>query len=155
MLSTHTKNTQGDTITIIRYCRWVKRTLKRLFRYTIVGSATFLLDLFLLFVFIDVLQYNYIFSAGVAFLIAVSINYVVSRNYVFSGTLRETKTGYFYFVLIVLAGLLTVLGGMYILVTVLNFNYLISRLCIALTTGIWNYLMNLFVNFKVAGQHID
>ena len=118
-----------------------------------VGTATFGLDLVLLFIFIDYMSLHPVVAAGIAFLMAVSLNYVVSRRYVFSKTQRDVKTGYVNFLIIVGIGLGVVTGGMYILVSVLGFNYLISRIAVALCTGMWNYIMNLYLNFKVVGKH--
>jgi len=125
----------------------------RFAKYSVVGVTTFLLDLFVLFLLTDFLLVNYILASGIAFLIAVTLNYAISRKYIFKGTVRGVKQGYFNFLIIVLVGLLVVTFGMYFLVTMLGFNYLVSRFCIAAITGLWNYLMNLFVNFKVAGKH--
>jgi putative flippase GtrA len=61
--------------------------------------------------------------------------------------------GYTNFIGIALIGMGIVMGGMYVLTVFLAWNYLISRICIAIVTGLWNYLLNLHVNFKVAGKH--
>ncbi len=62
-------------------------------------------------------------------------------------------TGYSYFILIAGVGALFVTASMYVLVTILGAQYLLARIGIAAVTGIWNYAMNLFFNFKVAGIH--
>jgi putative flippase GtrA len=129
----------------------MSQALNRFIKYSSIGLATFLLDLLLLYILTDLLLVNYVAAAGVAFFIAVTINYGFSRKYVFKNTQRGVKEGYINFLLIVLVGSTVVMGGMYVLVTYLGFNYLISRVSVAAVTGFWNYLMNLFVNFKVAG----
>lgn len=127
--------------------------IKRFIKYSSVGLSTFLFDLLLLYIFTDILLINSIVAAGLAFLIAVSVNYWLSRKYVFPGTLRGVKEGFGNFILIVLVGLAVVMGGMYVLVSALHFNYLSARIFTAALTGLWNYLMNLYVNFKVVGKH--
>jgi putative flippase GtrA len=124
-------------------------------KYSLIGFSTFAFDLVLLYVFIDVLKWPQVFSVGFAFLIAVSINYALSRQYVFKGTLRSVKTGYINFLIIAGTGLLFVTLGMYVLSEMLAVHYLLARVLVALFTGFWNYLMNLYVNFKVAGKHVD
>jgi putative flippase GtrA len=124
-------------------------------KYASVGVSTFLFDLFLLFIFIDAFAWDYVFATASAFLIAVSINYSLSRRYVFSGTLREIHSGYVVFILIALIGLGVVTGGMVVLVGILDWHYAVSRIVIAGIVGMWNYLMNLYVNFKVAGKHME
>lgn len=127
--------------------------LQRFFKYSAVGLSTFLFDLCLLYLFIEVWSINYVLAAGLAFMIAVSVNFVMSRRYVFVGSLRSVPASYLNFLLIVGIGLLVVMGGMYVLVAVMGQSYALSRVVLAAVTGFWNYLMNLFVNFKVAGKH--
>lgn len=44
------------------------------------------------------------------------------------------------------------MGLMYVFVDVMQFNYIVSRVGVAAVVGIWNYLMNLYFNFRVAGK---
>jgi putative flippase GtrA len=122
-------------------------------KYTIIGTSTFALDLLILFLLVDFFSIHQVSAAGLAFIIAVSINYVFSRKFVFSGTLRSIHGGYFNFVLIAGIGLILVIGLMYVLIEIFSINYLVSRILVAIITGFWNYLINLFVNFKVAGKN--
>jgi hypothetical protein len=41
---------------------------------------------------------------------------------------------------------------MWLLVGVLGWGFLAARVAVAALTGFWNYLMNLYVNFRVAGK---
>ncbi|WP_320169297.1 GtrA family protein [Maridesulfovibrio sp.] len=128
--------------------------LARFLRYGCVGGGTFLLDLGLLYIFTSCLGLSPVIAAGPTFLIAVSINYLISRKMVFKGSSRPLKHGYLGFLLIAGTGLVIVTGGMLILVNFLHWQYLISRVAVSLITGMWNYLLNLYVNFRVAGRHI-
>lgn len=128
-------------------------TLKRFARYTVVGTSTFAVDLALLYILIDFFAFNYLVGAGVSFMCAISINYFLSRNYVFKGTQRSLRSGYINFVGIALIGLLIVIVGMYVLVAILGVGYVAARFVVAVITGFWNYLLNLFVTFKVAGKN--
>ncbi len=129
------------------------KAIVRFVKYSSVGVATFLFDLVLLYLLTDFLHVQYVISAGIAFTIAVSINYLLSRRFVFHGTLRSVHAGYAIFLLIAGTGLVVVMGMMYVLVDIAGINYLISRVLIAGIVGVWNYLMNLYVNFRVAGSH--
>ena len=125
----------------------------RLAKFIVVGALTFSLDLLLLYVFIDGLLWNYILATGLAFAIAVSINYVLDRRWVFKGTLRSVKEGYFFFLAIGCVGMAIAMSGMFVLVGMFHLHYVYSRIAIASMVGLWNYVMNLYVNFKVAGKH--
>ncbi len=126
--------------------------IQRFLKYTAVGTSTFALDLALLFFLTDVLGVYYVFSAGIAFAIAVSLNYWLSREHVFPETERALESGYVIFLAIAGVGLFTVMGLMYLAVDVLGFSYILSRIIIAGFVGLWTYGMNLYVNFKVAGK---
>jgi putative flippase GtrA len=129
------------------------RALKRFFKYALVGGSTFALDLLLLFLFTHVFGWHYLFATGIAFLTAVSINYLLSRRFVFKGTLRSVHAGYVGFLSIAALGLLWVTGLMFVCVEYLGWGYLPARVAVAAVVGIWNYLLNLYVNFKVVGMH--
>lgn len=109
----------------------------------------------LLFVLAGAFEVNYLWAAAIAFLIAVSINYLLSRRLVFKGTTRAQSSGYMYFLMIAAFGMLLVTLGMYVLVEKWGMYYMISRVLISCVTGIWNYTMNLFFNFRVAGFYVD
>jgi putative flippase GtrA len=126
-----------------------RRVTTRFLKYFVVGSTTFVFDLALLFFFADVCHFNYAISAGVAYLIAITINYIFSRRYVFTGTLRSARVGYVIFLVIAGVGFLLVTGFVYIFVQTLGLNLFVSRILVAGIAGIWNYAMNLYVNFKV------
>jgi putative flippase GtrA len=129
-------------------------TLKRFARYSFVGGGTFLFDLVLLFLLTDYLGINYVIAAGVAFAIAVSINYFISRRFVFKGTQRTLGRGYVNFLMIAGGGITFVMLMMYVLVSIFNAPYLVARVMVAGVTGVFNYLLNLYVNFKVAGKNL-
>ncbi|OAM89271.1 hypothetical protein AW736_13525 [Termitidicoccus mucosus] len=117
-----------------------------------IGGSTFALDLLLLFLLKELINLHYAFAASIAFFVAVSINYAVSRSVVFKGTVRSFNSGYLIFVFIAGGGLVAVALLMLLCVDMLGMNYLLARITIACLVGIWTYLMNLFINFKVAGK---
>lgn len=128
--------------------------IARFSKYAVVGISTLLLDLGLLFVLTDGIGLYPVFSAGVAFIIAVTVNYLLCRRYVFRGSTRGMGEGYVGFLIIAGTGLALVTGGMHLLVTRLGWHYMACRLVIAAVTGLWEYLLNLYVNFRVAGKHV-
>lgn len=129
-----------------------RRGMLRFARYSSVGVGTFLLDLMLLFVLTDWMHVHYIVATGIAFFFAVSLNYFISRKTVFRGSERSLKGGYFNFIIFALVGMGASMVGMYVLVSVLALYYIYARVAVAAFVGMWNYLMNLYVNFKVVGK---
>lgn len=125
----------------------------RFLRYTLVGGSTFAFDLLLLYVVTEFLGVPYYIATPGAFLIAVSINYLVSRKFVFKGTTRGHTVGYSAFILVALMGAGVTTLGVTLLVTYAGLYFLVARVLTACVVGMGNYLFNLFYNFKVVGLH--
>lgn len=125
--------------------------LTRLFKYALVGGSTFAFDLVILYAMTEFVGIPYYVSTPLAFIIAVSINYFVSRQFVFKGTTRHVHHGYFYFLGVAIIGGLLISGAVTLLVATFALHYLIARTLVACVVGIGNYLFNLHINFKVAG----
>lgn len=123
--------------------------MRRFLKYAAIGISTFGIDLLLLLVFTELFTFNYLISAGVAYILAISVNYLLSRHYVFSGTLRSAHAGYAIFLVIAGIGFLIVTGCMYVFVQAFGLNLFVSRIIVAGIVGVWNYVMNLYVNFRV------
>lgn len=138
-----------------KYCYTVhmKKGIKRFLKYSSVGVSTFGLDLVILFALTEIFKVPYLFSTGFAFIIAVSLNYYMSRRFVFSKTSRKLGQGYYMFVSIATLALFVILALMSLFVEVLGLDYMISRIIIGGIIGVCNYIVNLFVTFKVVGQH--
>lgn len=127
---------------------------QRFIRYSLIGGVTFLFDLALLFIMIDYLGINYVVAAGLGFSIAVSLNYAISRNFVFKGAEISYRKGYVNFILIAAFGVLLVMAGVYLLVSMFAVHYLVARVAVSGVSGLFNYLTNLYFNFKVVGKEL-
>jgi putative flippase GtrA len=125
----------------------------RFVRYSLVGVGTFAIDLALLYVATSIIGIPYYISTPCAFLIAVSINYSISRRFVFGKTERTWHHGYMYFASVAIAGAMATTSLVAFLVSVWGLYYLTARVIVAGVVGIGNYLFNLFINFKVVGKH--
>lgn len=130
-----------------------RKALVRFLRYTLVGGSTFLFDLLLLFVVTTYAGVPYYLATPGAFLIAVSLNYLISRRFVFRGTTRRHRVGYSVFIGIAVLGALLTTLGVTLFVTYAGLHFLVARVLTALVVGMGNYLFNLFFNFKVVGLH--
>ncbi len=126
------------------------RHILRFIKYTFVGFSTFVIDLFLIYFFTEILHVNYLISVGISFIIAVTLNYHYSRRFVFHETTRDLHEGYFNFLVIAILGLILIILLMAILVEVFNINYIVARVLVACLVGIYNYLANLLLNFQIS-----
>lgn len=126
---------------------------KRLSKYASVGVSTFLIDLGILFSLTTLFHVFYLYAVAIGFGIGITLNYIISRTWVFKGTARTIHHGYIYFVgggVVSLGVVLTLVG---ILVGTLGIPLLIARGIVSGIVGIGNYLFNLYINFNVAGKH--
>lgn len=131
-----------------------KRAVYRFARYYLVGGSTFLIDLVILFSLTNFFNTPYQWAVAIGFIIGISINYAVSRLWVFSGTERRLHHGYVYFLgggIVSLTAVLTLVG---ILVEKVGIPLIFARLVVSGIVGMGNYLFNLYLNFKVVGKHI-
>ena len=127
-----------------------KPGLYRFGKYSVVGITTFALDLALLILFTDYFGINPVPAAGTTFLIAITVNYLLSRRYVFHETAKSHLSTYVVFTLLGIGGLILVMSLMHFATTILKWHYVESRILIAGIVGILNYLLNLYVNFDIA-----
>jgi len=128
------------------------RPFSRFIKFSQVGFITFLLDFLLLFLFTDLFHIHYIFSAALAFIVAGFVNYLIVRQYVFFDSSRRMHTGFLIFLTIEALALVYIMGFLYVSVEMLEINYLISRVMVACTVGIFTYLLNMHLNFKLTGR---
>lgn len=126
-----------------------QRGIKRFLKYSSVGFGTFVFDLCLLYILVEVFNLNYLFCAGAAFFVAISLNYVISRRLVFAETKKDFTSGYMHFLFIAFIGMAVTLLGMAVLVSTLGIHYLLARCIVGALVGAGNYLSNLYLNFRV------
>ncbi len=125
----------------------------RFAKYSLVGVATLSFDLLLLAALTQLFHVPYYFSTPSAFLVAVSLNYLISQSFVFRGSGRPPHQSYAYFILIAGVGAAGITAGVYLLITYAHMHYIVARIGIAGIVGMCNYLTNLHLNFRVAGRH--
>jgi len=130
-----------------------RRGLVRFTKYMIVGGSTFAFDLLLIWVMTELMGIPYYVSTFAGFVIAVSLNYFISRHFVFAGTTRQVHHGYAYFLTFAGVGALLISIAVAILTETFLLHYLVARILVACVVGTGNYLFNLYVNFKVVGRH--
>lgn len=127
---------------------------KRFLRYSTSGTSTFALDFLLLWFFSGPLGMHYIPAAIVAYILSTIVHYFIVRNWAFTGTKRQVLSGYFYFTSIAFTGLLINVLLLSFFVEILVLHVLLSRFFSGVFVGIWNYSLNLFLNFKTQGRSL-
>lgn len=121
----------------------------RLFaRNTVASFFVFALDVSLLWGFVEMLGIGYIPAATIAFLIAMTLHYVLSRIWIFRGTDRGIAMGYVYFMVNTGIGLVVTIGVFAALIEWTGLYYLVARVLSSVVAGIVVFFLNAVFNFK-------
>jgi putative flippase GtrA len=132
---------------------WLSRAWERAPRFVrnvSISLPTFLLDLGLLFVLVRAAHLSYLPATILAFVVANGLSYFLARWLVFEGSQRGLRTGLVYYLLIAGGSALALTGLMWLCVSVLHIDVIVSRVLAASLTGIGGYLLNLLLNFRVS-----
>lgn len=124
-------------------------TLIQLFRYTFVGGIAFIFDFGSLFILTEYFNVYYLISAALAFLLGLTINYVLSIIWVFDK--RAIKSKYIEFVIFTLIGIVGLALNellMWSFTEILNTHYLFSKLLTTALVYMWNFSIRKFILFR-------
>ena len=125
-----------------------RRTAVLLGRNTVASVATFAVDIALLGLLVEVLGLVYLPAAAIAFLLAMTVQYALSRVWVFRRSDRGMATGYFYFLVNAGIGLVTTLAMLFALVELAGLFYIVARVIASVVSGLVMFLLNAVYNFK-------
>ena len=121
----------------------------RLFgRNTLASVVAFGIDLALLWMLVELSGLAYLAAAAIAFLVAMSVHYGLSRIWVFKGSRRGLATGYVYFLVNAGIGLVVTLAVFWALLEWLGIHYLFARLVASIIAGLLVFFLNAVFNFK-------
>ncbi len=123
--------------------------IRRFIKYLFAAGGTFLLDLTLLYIFVEFFDIQYAVAAACSFSVAVFCNYIITRRFVFTETTRGFLSGGLYFFLIAFIALIAITSSLILLVEILHWNYFLARIAIASVVGTSGYVLNLLFNFKL------
>ncbi|WP_081764069.1 MULTISPECIES: GtrA family protein [Sphingomonadaceae] len=119
-----------------------------LVRNTIVSCSVFAVGLLVLWILVKFAGVNKIFAAGVGFVIANSLHYILGRSWIFKGTDRDLRTGYILFLVNSGVGLLLTTGLYGLLLKWSDVNYLVARIIVSLFAGLMVFILNAVFNFR-------
>ena len=124
-------------------------TIVQLFRYTLVGGLAFVFDFGSLFILTEYLNIHYLVSAAIAFLLGLTINYILSIIWVFEKrTLANKRIEFLLFSLIGIVGLGLNEFIMWFFTEILYWHYLLSKIVSAVFVFLWNFFVRKFVLFN-------
>jgi putative flippase GtrA len=121
----------------------------QLLRYTVVGGIAFLFDFGTLYLLTEYLKVYYLLSAAIAFMLGLTINYLLSIIWVFEKrTVKSKNLEFMIFGLIGLVGLGLNEFFMWFLTDILTFHYLFSKIISTFCVYFWNFFIRKFALFN-------
>lgn len=124
-------------------------TLVQLRRYTFVGGIAFLIDFGFLFLFTECLNFYYLISAGIAFLLGLTTNYVLSISWVFNR--RSINNKYIEFLIFGVIGIVGLFLNeifIWIFTELIYLHYLLSKIFTTFFVYIWNFFARKYILFQ-------
>ena len=129
--------------------RLVSRNVATMFaRNTVIGTAVFAVDLFLLWALVQFEGMPKLPAATIGFLVATSLHYAVGRSWVFKGSSRRLVSGYVYFLMSGAVGLAITLLMYAAFIRWTQIDYLVARVIVSLFAGFATFLLNAIFNFR-------
>ncbi len=115
-------------------------TFIQLFRYAIVGWLAFIVDIGILYILTEYFDVYYLFSAAIAFAIALSIDYYITIIWVFNKrTIDSRYIELLIFATIGLTGLLLNVFIIWFFTEITNIYYIFSKIISSFMIYLWNF----------------
>lgn len=118
------------------------------FKYVLLGTSSFAADITLVWCLTEYAELPYLWSVIFSFLLTTFYSYIVARKYIFHKSDRHIVLGALYFYCFALLALSVIASSMVVLVEYFHIHYILARILIATTEGIWNFSTNYFFTFK-------
>lgn len=124
-------------------------TLIQLFRYGFVGGAAFVVDFGTYFLLTEFVHVHYLLSAAIAFVLGLTVNYLISISWVFNDHKMSSRAAEFaVFAVIGLVGLGLNELIIYVCTDLLGIHYLVSKIISTIMVFAWNFFARKFILFK-------
>lgn len=122
-------------------------------KYFVIGGIAAIVNLIVFFISVKILYLNYIIACFSSFVIATFVNYVLSIKYVFESESRFNKNKEIYWIYIIsLIGLFGNEFFLYLFISFMHFEIIISQVIAIGVVFIWNFVArNSFVFKKLDG----
>lgn len=110
-------------------------------RYAFVGALATFADWASLYILTEAVKIHYLISAVIAFIAGLTINFVLSKKFVFSGEKKQhsSSTEFAVYAIIGVIGLAMTEGIMYLLVNKLKFYFMIPKIIATAVVFVWNF----------------
>lgn len=111
------------------------------FRFCLAGASTFILDYGLLYVLAEWGRVNYLYAAGISFILAVLVNYWLCIVFVFKDAQVQHLQQKVLFIGSSVIGLGINQFCMWFLVEFMMLHYMVAKIFSTIAVTLWNYVM--------------
>jgi len=116
-----------------------KNIIREFFSYFWVAIVAFLVNYLCLYILSDFLRINYIISNIISFIFGLTINYILSKKYVFKSGNINKKTEFMIYAFIGVIGLLIDTCVLWFFTEKVHIYHMISKVISTGITFIWNF----------------
>ena len=131
----------------VRVC-YNKRLAREIIKYFIVSLVAAVADTFSFVFLYEYCEIHYLLSNTIAFILGLSLNYILSVKFVFIGEARKTTSEFFVFAIIGVVGLLISHMTLFLSIDIIGLNSLISKLFSLGATFFWNFFVRKILLFN-------
>ena len=117
-------------------------------RNTVVSCLVFVFDLALLWVLVQAGELDALLAAALAFVAANAVHYAFGRTWIFKGTERGVASGFLYFLINAVIGLVLTMALFAAFLEFTSINYLVARTIVSLIAGLAVFYLNATLNFR-------
>jgi len=121
----------------------------KIIKFLIVWSISTLIDVFFLYIFVDIFKITLFIAVIFSFLIAVINWFTWNKLWTFKNKSIKYKRQFTKFLFVSTFGLLLTLSFMYFFTIILWIYYILSKLLTSIIVVIWNFLWNKYWTFKI------
>lgn len=133
----------------ILFIRPTDKLLLQLFRYGFVGGVAFVADYGSLWLLTELANVNYLYSAAIAFVIGLTVNYLLSISWVFSR--NRTHSAWMEFVVFALVGVVGLALNEIIIYGCtegIGLHYMLSKVISTVVVFFWNFFARKLLLFR-------
>jgi len=123
-------------------------TKKQMKKYAKVGIAIALLELIVLFVFVDLLHLFYLLAVTIAFIISTILGFIFQKKFTFCNRKKCVFRQYTKYLIIYFFGLIINLILVGFIVSILNVWYLFAQIIANFILFYWYFFANKHFTFK-------
>jgi putative flippase GtrA len=124
------------------------RVGRMLWRNTVVSCSVFVIGLGVLYALVQWAGFPEVPAAGIGFLVANSLHYVLGRAWIFRGTDRPAAAGYALFLVNAGVGLAVTMVFYAALLEWTQLHYLTARVVVSVFAGLVVFVLNAVFNFR-------